>query len=378
MKNNRKESLIKTISTKWWLMDDKNAISYKLVKNIIDKCSRLPKPAKIIIFSLIEHVIIWSTRFLFVLGHVSLKGFLISGNEKTSGKPLKLLFIGTQNPSHFIINLIYTENANIKKEFNINIYNQKKTFKSLKDDIDAVIIKCDRFYSGYLEKKGYKIIPEWVRMTLDISKPLKDFFSDLPRSAKEDIRKIKNLGYDYEISNDEDELEFFYKKMYVPYVSWRYKDTDILTNFYTIKILFEQGSKILFVKYKNDYIFGGLFNKKKNMVTATYAGIKEGEFDHLKKGVIAASYYYLINHSKNEGAKYIDLGSCRSFVNDGLFLYKLKWGAKIGKSGHESSEIFAFKECKKNRAIESFLNNNPFVYLEKGKLIIDAIENKNN
>jgi hypothetical protein len=200
----------------------------------------------------------------------------------------------------------------------------------------------------------------------------------LSRSAKEDIRKIKKVGYGYEISHDKDELEFFYNQMYVPYVKWRYHNTDTLINFYAMKILFELGSKILFVKYKNDYIFGGLFIKKKDMVTAIHAGIKKGKFDHLKKGVIAASYYHLINYSKKEGARFIDLGSCRSFMNDGLFLYKLKWGAKIGKSGNENSEIFAFKKCRKNKAIDSFLTNNPFIYLDKGRLIVDILENKKN
>jgi len=376
MEKNKKESFIKTISTKWWLIDNKNAINYKIVNNIIDNLCRLPKPVKKFIFLFIEHFIILTTRLLFVLSHASLKGFVITGTEKNSGEPLRLLFIGTQEPSQFIINLIYTENVHIEQVYKINIFNQKSNIEKIKGEIDAIIIKCDRFYSGYLEKKGFKIIPEWVRMTLNISKPSKYFFSGLSRSAKEDIRKIKKIGYGYEISHDKNELEFFYNQMYVPYVNWRYHATYILTNFYTMKILFELGSKILFVKYKNDYIFGGLFIKKKDMVTAIYAGIKKGKFDHLKKGVLAASYYHLINYSKKEGARFIDLGSCRSFVNDGVFLYKLKWGAKIGKSGNENSEIFAFKKCSKNKAIDSFLTNNPFIYLDKGKLIVDAIKNK--
>ena len=64
-----------------------------------------------------------------------------------------------------------------------------------------------------------------------------------------DIRKIKKLGYTYEISEDINKLELFYNKMYVPYVSWRFPETDICVNFYTMKNLFEQGNKLLFVKH---------------------------------------------------------------------------------------------------------------------------------
>ena len=158
--------------------------------------------------------------------------------------------------------------------------------------------------------------------------------------------------------------------MYVPYGLWRFPETAIFTNYYTLKILFELGSKILFIKHKGEYIFGGLFLKDKNKVTASYAGLKEGKFDHIKRGVIAASYYYLIKYSKENGATVVDLGSCRSFVKDGLFLYKRKWGAEMEKSGYESSEIYAFKNCTNNESISSFLQNNPFIYLEKNQFKI--------
>ena len=101
------------------------------------------------------------------------------------------------------------------------------------------------------------------------------------------------------------------------------------------------------------------------------------KFDHVKRGVIAASYYYLIQYSKKSSAKLIDLGSCRPFVNDGLFNYKRKWGTKIGKSENEFSEIYSFKQCSNNKGIKSFLINNPFIYLEKNRLNTEACEQGN-
>ncbi|NIP31101.1 MAG: hypothetical protein GTN59_11220 [Candidatus Dadabacteria bacterium] len=376
MKNENKISLLENISKPWWLIDNEDTISYKLVKKITDACCHLPRQIRKKMFTVIENVVIWFSRFFFVLSHASLKGYLISGKEKHSKKNLKLLFISTKYPSYHIMDLIYFQKPKIEEKFRINFLNKKKIINQIQSDIDAIFIKCDRFYSGFLEKKGFTIIPEWVRMILDISEPLENFYDNLSRSAKEDIKKIKKLGYTYEVSQDIKKLDFFYNKMYVPYVSWRFPETDIFSNFYTMKILFEQGSKILFIKYKNEYIFGGLFIKKNKKVTATYAGIVEGKFEYVKRGVIAASYYYLIKHSKENGAKLIDLGSCRSFVNDGLFNYKRKWGAKIGKSGNECSEIYSFKKCSSNKGIKSFLTNNPFIYLEKNKININACKQK--
>ena len=64
-------------------------------------------------------------------------------------------------------------------------------------------------------------------------------------------------------------------------------------------------------------------------------------------------------------------------VKDGLFFYKRKWGANMGKSGNESSEIYAFKNCSNDAGISSFLQNNPFVYLEKNQLKNDFCEQYN-
>ena len=376
MNKQSKKILIKDISKPWWLIDDENSISYKVVKEITDACSHLPKPIRKRMLSTIGTVVIWRSRFLFVLSHVSLKGYIVNGKEKHSGKGLRILFISTKAPSSHILNVIFKQKPEIKKKFKVSLLNNKKKINQIKSEIDAVLIKCDRFYAGFFEKQGFTIIPEWVRMTLDISEPFDSFITNLSRSAKEDIRKIKKLGYTYEISQDINKLNFFYNKMYVPYVSWRFPETDIRTNFYTMKYLFEQGNKLLFVKHKDEYIFGGLFLKNKDKVTATYAGITEGKFDHVKRGVIAASYYYLIQHSKESGANLVDLGSCRPFVNDGLFSYKRKWGAKIGKSGNECSEIYSFKQYSDNKGIKSFLTNNPFIYIEKNQLNTEACEQK--
>ena len=377
MKKQGKKTLLKDITKPWWLIDDGNTISYKVVKEVTDACSHLPKPIRKRMFSTIGNVVIWLSRFFFVLSHVTLKGYIINGKEKHSGKNLRILFISTKTPSPHILNVIYVQKPEIEKTMRFKFLSIVKKINQIQSEIDAVFIKCDRFYSGFFEKQGFTIIPEWVRMTLDISEPFDSFITNLSRSAKEDIRKIKKLGYTYEISEDINKLDLFYNKMYVPYVSWRFPETDICTNFYTMKNLFEQGNKLLFVKHEDEYIFGGLFLKTKDKITATYAGIMEGKFDHVKRGVIAASYYYLIQHSKENGAKLVDLGSCRPFVNDGLFSYKRKWGAKIGKSGNECSEIYSFKQYSNNKSLKSFLTNNPFIYLEKNQLNTAACEQKN-
>jgi len=368
-KYDKMKKLISTKITKpWWSIDEENTLSYKVIKGFTDASGHLPKSIRKRAFSIIGKIAILSSRFFLVLNHVFLEVNILSGIEKNSGDKIKILFIGTNSPSPYILNLIFSKKPKIEKKSKISIFKIKKYINDIRNDVDAIFIKTDRFYSGFLEKQGYTIIPEWIRMTLDISEPFEKFYEKLSRSAKEDIRKIKKLDYTYEVSKDPEKLAFFYNKMYLPFVSSRFPKNEIVTNYYIMKHLFEQGSQILFIKYKDEYIFGGLFLKDKDTVTASYAGLMEGKHDHLKRGVYAASYYYLIEHSKKNNVNLINLGSCRPFVNDGLFWYKKKWGSEVVKYGNELSEIYCLKKCNENKAITSFLTNNPFIYLEKNEL----------
>ena len=166
--------------------------------------------------------------------------------------------------------------------------------------------------------------------------------------------------------------------MYIPYISWKFGDTGVYANFYTIKHLFERGSKLLFIKFNDEYLFGGLFLKDKDKIFASYAGVMEGKFDCVQKGVITASYHYLIQKAKESGADIVDFGYCRPFVNDGVFIYKRKWGTKIEKARIDSAEIFSFKACNNSKGITNFLTKNPFVSLDKNRLNTKACKRESN
>jgi hypothetical protein len=374
MKKKEKSSLLSALKRRWWLIGEENTISYKFMSDFTEACCYLPKPIRKRLFYFMDNLVVILSRVILIISQTSLVVYLINGKEKHSGANLTILYLGNENPSSYILEILFSGEPQIKKSKKIHIWNYKKEINRNKSNIDAVFIKSDRFYSNFFEKQGFIVIPEWIGMFLDISEPLEDIYKRFSKGAKEDIRKIKKYGYTYEISQDIDKLKFFYYKMYLPYVSWKYKKTAECINFFALKHIFEQGSKILFIKENNEYIFGGLFLINKGKVLASYAGVMEGKFDNIQKGPIAASYFYLIQHSKECGAKEIDFGSSRSFVNDGVFKYKRKWGTRIEKAGYDTPEIFAFKVINNNKGIESFLTNNPFISSEKNRFKTNVCE----
>lgn len=365
LKNKSLNTLIQTLRNPWWLQNGQTVISHKIVKDFTEFCCRyLPRPARKFVFYVTDTFSILGSRLFFLICQLNLTAYLISGKEKHSGENVTILFLSNENSFSYLPDLIFSEEPQIKRIEKIRIWNISKKLIENTYSIDAIFIKCDRFYSDYLQKKELTTIPELISMNLDISEPFEKIYNKFNKSAKEDIRKVKRYDYTYEISRDLNKLKLFYNHMYVPYTYSRHGKLAICANFFTIRHLFERGGKLMLIKLDNKYAFGSLFFIRKDTVIGTHAGIMDEQIDCLKKSISAASYYFSIIWAKENGAKFLDFGTCRPFLNDGLFQYKKKWGAAIEKA-NGNFEIFAFKTYKNSRGIKSFLENNPFIRLNE-------------
>jgi len=168
MKKRAINSLLSTLKSQLWLIDKQNTISYKIVRDFTKVCCYLPKPIRKSVFSILDNFIILISRFFLIISQVSLTTYLVIGKEKHSGENLTIFFISDEDLSPYILEILFSEDPKIEKQFNIHIWNYKKKINQIRTTIDAVFIKSDRFYSNFFEKRGFTIIPEWISMTLEI------------------------------------------------------------------------------------------------------------------------------------------------------------------------------------------------------------------
>jgi len=362
------KKIFKNITKPCWLIDDPTNIKYKFLKKITEICCILPKPIRKIVLSLIDKTGIYSNRLFSLINQFFLTVYIVEGEEKHTHKKMNILLINSEKPENYLSKILFDKKPACKRIGKINIFNIKRKINKISSDFDAVIVKCDRFYSGFFEKKGFTIIPEWVTMKLDTSDSLKNIYKKFNKSGKEDTRKVRKYGYTYELTEDIDELKMFYYKMYLPYAKLRYKDSAICANFNTIKHLFKRDNKLMLIKLEDEIVYGTLFSVNNSHITATYAGLNKEKLFLLKKGVSAAAYYFLIKWAKENKIKQINFGLCRSFLNDGGYCYKKKWGTKIDKTEGNCPGVFAFKACNNSKGIANFIDKNPFVYLEKNEI----------
>ena len=369
MKEKKEKSITLAIKKPWLLDDKQTTISYNFLKKITEfSCNYIPKPIRKIVLSFLYDISIILSRLLMISSGLSLTIYLINGKEKHSKAPLIILYLSNEELYPYLENILFYEKPKSKRIGKLYIWNLKKKIKNISSKIDAVFIENEMFYANYFERQGFTVIPEFISMTLDTSKPFEEIYNNFSKSAKEDARKVIKNGFNYQIFHDFRMLKLFYYKMYLPYMYNRHGKKAVCTNFHTMRLIFDRDGKLLLIKLKDEYVFGGLFSVKKDKATALYAGILDKKNSLLKKGVSAASYYFFIQWAKENGIKTLDFGTVKPFLNDGLFKYKKKWGTKISKNESYYYSIFPFKLCKNNKAIMSYLEHNPFFYLEKNKL----------
>jgi hypothetical protein len=292
----------------------------------------------------------------------------LKGKERNVKTDISTLFLGDENSLAYVSKLIYADKPNQVRIGAIFIWNLKKKLDSYSKDVDMVIIKTDLFFSHFLEKKRFLIIPEWIEMSITIPGSLKEFVDTLGSSAKKDIKLIDKFGYSYEISKEDEKLDFFYRKMCIPYLVKRHGQFALLDliKYSDLKRNFKQGS-LLLVKDKDKYIAGSMIVNLKNVAYPAYMGILDDSY-YLPRGIGATLYYFPLSWAEKCRINSLNFGNTRTFLKSGDFQYKRKWKMTVNRSKY----FFGIYGLMINQNIAkgtmSFLENNPFICANKMKL----------
>jgi len=294
--------------------------------------------------------------------------YVLEGQEKHSKKKLKVLFCGNRNSLLYLTDLLFFNKPKQKYLGKKLTWNISKILKSYSHLVDLTILKTDKFLLKFFKKKGFFIIPEWISINLDISKPLNEIIDNFKRNAIRNIDKIKKLDYSYEVTSDLEKFDHFFYKIRQEYFSNRIGEKALpgSISYHDLRCVFDSG-KLFLIKKDKKYVAGFLLIQHKNQISPHFMGIIEHPYMDQLAGY--ALNYYFICWAKEQNFVKINFGLTRPFLNDGSLGFKRRWGMSIN-SAHKSRSIFVLKFNNfENESIYDFLENNPFIFYEKNKLI---------
>jgi hypothetical protein len=208
------------------------------------------------------------------------------------------------------------------------------------------------------------LVPDWVVGTYDLSIDINKHVSQ-DRTLSSNRRKIESNNLCFEITHDEDQFEKFYHEMFLPYVSRRWIKQAEIAEYDVLKRYFKAG-ELLLIKKDSYYIAGVLIYYAQHTPKLLVLGVKDGNFEYVELGAVAAIYQFALTYLKERGYRYVDVGSTRAFLNDGVLLQKKKWKFKIVSFRDYG---FLIDIVSPNNGVQEFFINNPFMFIQGTELI---------
>ena len=313
----------------------------------------------------------YSLKEVFLIAlQLRLSVFLLEGKEKWGHESLTTLFLGDETGILFLSDLLYSGEPKKESLGKVLFWRFKSRINLGLPKGDLVFINMDGFFSRFLSHQGFIIIPGWILCMLDLSKQFPEAWNlskSKNKSLRENLRAFRRHNYSYEMTQDPAKFEYFYHQMYLPYATKRFEELTFAASFHDMVRLFKKG-QLLLVKKGDDYVSGiMLVRLSRDTIFAHSLGITEGNIEYLKTGALTAVYYFGILWAQERGFKWMDFGHCRSFLKDGVFNYKKHWGMEI-KISERLRSIFGIKICNYCQGVQNFLEKNPFIFIDQGKL----------
>ena len=287
--------------------------------------------------------------------------WVIMGDEITSKQALGILYAGKEENKNYMVNLAFDRPYEENYIGNMWLYGLVKKVKE-KNNCSLMVVEGPHFFRLFFKNMKWFYIPCWISGEIDISNEISSLITK--ESLKSDIRRIKKNNLSFEATNEISRLHDFYHNMYLPYITEAHNDEAFIKGYDLVKEKLKN-CDLIFIKSKEEYIGGCLIVYAGKRARLWCLGVKNGNRDYLQQGVVGAIYYFSFCYLKDRGFRKAGLGDTRAFFKDGVLQYKKKWGMRIIDA---SPSGFLVNILPEGSSAKRFFLNNPFIYLDKGKL----------
>lgn len=241
---------------------------------------------------------------------------------------------------------------------------------------DVTLCPLNPWTIPLFRRNGWHIIPQHVLSRIDLKTPIDVLASS--RDAKNELRVIRKQDYQFRELRSDEAFEEFYHEMLSPMVARRHNESAFLSSMENLKKQYANGY-LLAAYLDSEWVGANLvLNGGEGTLVSANVGWRGGSDELMKKRVVSALLYELMNRASSQGFHTLDLGSSNPFVCDGPLNYKLKWGANIELPKIEYSQnllqgtrsFIAAKFNLASDATQSILHGTPLFESHQGKLQI--------
>ena len=294
-----------------------------------------------------------------------LDAWVLEGMERTSGEPIRVLYVGQIENCNYIARVVFAEGSGKPRRHPMWSWRVNALLKKAESIYGMIFLQQPPGADiGRLRQPCF-VLPSWLAGELDVATALASYRGN--ESVKTDLRNIRRNGFTYRVTRDPGDIERFYSEMYLPYVRQTHGQGAFVASRKELER--ESGSELvlLLIEQQGRCVAGVcLGTHDHERLDALELGVAGADRNLVRMGALASIYYYSLVYSAERKFSRLYLGGSRPFLHDGALQYKKKWGLSIVGRLPTLPDVIVFQPRLDAAAVQSFLVNNPFVYEDRG------------
>jgi hypothetical protein len=313
---------------------------------------------------------LWVSGFymplVYLFRHINslwVKEFLVEGKLQGSESVLRLGYFGNDKRIFcYYVNNLFSEAYRIEEKQKVPVWKISSTLARSNSSCELAFTEVTRFSRGLGKRgKGY-ILPRWVDTLLNVENSL-----DAVNNKK--VRKnISKHCFTFRESRSDEDLRFFYERMFKPYIMGRHKDASVMVDFsYFRKRMRKKHSKLFFLMQGDEPVVASFNEKKNGRMKFSGLGVLDGRRDIIQMGAIRSLYYFMLNQYRDQGTEVINYGGTSPLLSDGLTKFKRSLRAIPTDRNPYGEKSLWLIPVKPSEGLNSFLYLHPFLYLDRGR-----------
>lgn len=199
------------------------------------------------------------------------------------------------------------------------------------------------------------VVAKWVELKLNLEGV--DFQTQYAPFRKT-RNAVKQIGYRPVWSSDIDDLKFFYKEIYLPFIAERQGEHLILTQYEEFEHIIAGGGLLLQLMVGNSVVAGAVIDNQAMPMLHSVGVDIIGHRDLLGKEVVRSLYYFSALRLQQDGHKAMNLGGCRPLAKDTTLWFKKSLGGEIMPIRNFQGMGVAIKVGAINPKIKAWFDNN--------------------
>ncbi len=304
-------------------------------------------------------------RVVLIISQLRLRVHVLRGIERAGGRAMTVAVLGSRRSWPYLAKALFSRLDEARESGGVFIWRASRYPASPEMKPDIVILHADEIFRGLFQGRDMAVLPEWVSFRFDLSRPPEETWAAVHnKNLRENLRRVRKHGYGYEMTTDPARLDSFYREMYLPFIPRRFGESTEPVGPRFMRLFFDAGA-LLLVKKEGEAVAGSVIMTGRRGAKAMIIGVKGGSEDLIRKGALAACYFFTTLWAREKGFASVNFGECRPFFGDGLFYFKKSWGARLEPYRHRSN-VFGMRVVSSAPAALDFLEANPFI-VRRGK-----------